>query len=404
MHIGLCSPQWPPSGAANGIVSYVAAIRAHFLARGHQVSVISRDRLYHGDDRETVVTPPAIPTLAVLRQRVASRADAWRGDLPAIGRQVARQIAAASAQGGIDILEMEESFGWSAAVQGDVPVPVVTRLHGPHFLKPARTDTWRERWSDRQRVAAEGRAIRSAQVLTAPTRAMMSATCTRYGVAASGDGRIVIPNPIAMPPPERCWRAATCEPGHILMVGRFDYWKGADTMLAAFTQLVATHPQARLTLVGPDFGIETAPGQLVHYADYARHHLSDQARARITFTGPLGQAEIADLRHRAAVTVLASRCENLPYALLEAIAAGCPIVSTDWPGSEEIVIDGVTGLHTPVGNAETMAHRIARLLDAPDFAAVLGANARDHCRAHFALEVIGDRLLQHYRHTLEEWA
>lgn len=403
MHIGLCSPQWPPSGAANGIVSYVAAIRAHFLMRGHRVSVISQNRLYNCDGVEQVLTPTSAPRLAAWRNRLAMRVDAWRGDLPGVGKAVARQIAAARAMGGMDIVEMEESFGWSAAVQRDVPVPVVTRLHGPHFLKPTRTNTLRERWCDRQRTAAEGRAIRMAHALTAPTRAIMSATCAHYGVPPTGDGRIVIPNPIAMPPPAQCWHPATCEAGHILMVGRFDFWKGADTLLAAFALLIGTHPHARLTLVGPDLGIATASGKLTYFHDYAQRHLPDEARERVTFTGPLNQSDIAELRRRAAVTVLASRCENLPYALLEAAAAGCPVVSTDWPGSEELVVDGVTGLHTPVGNPAIMAQRIGRLLDSPNIAAVLGTNARDHCARHFALDVVGDRLLHHYADTLTGW-
>ena len=52
MHIGLCSPDWPPTSAAKGIVSYVSAVRKYFLSQGLQVSVISQGCLHGGDDRE----------------------------------------------------------------------------------------------------------------------------------------------------------------------------------------------------------------------------------------------------------------------------------------------------------------------------------------------------------------
>lgn len=401
MHIGLCSPLWPPTGAANGIVSYIAAIRGHFLAQGHRVSVISRDRLYDADGSERAIAPLPLPRFAELRDRVARRADRWRGDLPAIGRTVTHQIATARRMADIDILEMEESFGWSAAVQARVGIPVVTRLHGPHFLKPPEKHSIGQGLRDRQRAAAEGRAIRSARALTVPTHAMMTAIRARYRLEDGVKLRAVIPNPIAMPAADDRWRADACEPGHVLMVGRFDYWKGADTLLAAFARLLATHPDVRLTLVGPDLGIETAPGQISRFDIYANRMVPADVQARITFTGPLSPDHIRALRRRAHVTVIASRCENLPYALLEAMAAGCPVVSTDWPGSEEIVIDRRTGLLTPVGDPDAMARQLAQLIDRPDFAARLGAGAFEHCRHNFALDVVGDELLRHYGSVLE---
>jgi len=69
---------------------------------------------------------------------------------------------------------------------------------------------------------------------------------------------------------------------------------------------------------------------------------------------------------RAAVFVLPSRREGLPTVLIEAMACGCPIVSTDSPhGPREILADGRFGHLVPMGEPRALADAIARMLDHP---------------------------------------
>ena len=400
MHIGLCSPQWPPSGAANGIVTYVSAVRAHFLAQGHGVSVIAQGQLYDAEGRRHAIAPaPPMLQSSGPWSRLTRKVDRWRGNLPGVGRAVADQIIAARRIAPIDIVEMEESFGWCGIVQRATGVPIVTRLHGPHFMKPARPRTPKERYLDQRRCVAEGRAIRSSRSLTAPTRAMMDAVHSHYGVQGNGM-RVVIPNPIAIQPERHRWRLDRCDRNLILMVGRFDYWKGADTMLAAFAKLHARRPNMQLVLVGPDLGMEIAPGRTCNFAEYANAYLPPDARACITYTGSLPPDEILLLRQRAFAAVIASRLENFPYALLEGLAAGCPVISTAWAGSDEIIKDGELGLLTPVGEPEPLAGRLEWLIGHPEVARRLAANGLEQCQEQFSLEAVGEKMLRHYEATL----
>ncbi len=405
VHIALYSPNWPPEGAANGIVSYVSTIRDHFIGKGHRVSVLSDGRLYTSDNRAIRLLPPMeqLGALERLKRRLARRADCLHGALPGMGRMLAAQLRAAHRIEPIDIVEMEESFGWSQTVQRLTRIPVITRLHGPFFLKPAKPRTPREHRSDLQRCASEGRAFRASRTLTAPTHAIMNVTCENYGRQLA-DRDAVIPNPISLAPESDRWSLAACDPNHILMIGRFDFWKGADTMLLAFDRLLQTHPQARLTLVGPKIGIETGPGQLADFEEFARTRLSPATAARVELTGTLTPFEIARLRQRAFVTVLASRMENFPYALLEGLAAGCPMLSTGWAGSDEIIGDGKTGFITPVGDPDAMAQRLAWLLDNPEMAAETGAAGLRHCAETFSIERVGEQLLQCHEATLKAGA
>lgn len=399
MHIGLCSPHWPPSAAANGIVSYVSAIRDFLLAQGHGVSVIADGCLFDADGRVHSVSPQGGRSLDAWLTRIARRADLWRGDLPGLGRSVAAQVRAAKRIAPLDMVEIEESFGWGGIVQRSTGVPVVTRLHGPYFLKPALPRSPAEKRRDDQRCEAEGAALRRARSLTAPTRTILDATCHHYGMAPGGLAA-VIPNPIPIPSDAHRWKPDACDPNHILMIGRFDYPKGADTMLDAFARLLATRPDARLTLVGPDLGIESAPSRRLNFEDYARAHLPESARARVTFTGRLPPDRIMRLRQDAYATVLASRLENFPYALLEGLAQGCPMISTAWAGSEEILVDGVSGLLTPVGDAEALAARLEWLMADPDRARRIAANGFRWCRERFSIEAVGPGMLRHYEATI----
>ena len=404
MHVALYSPNWPPAGAANGIVSYVSTVRDHLVGKGHKVTILSGGRLYLSSGVDLPL--PSIEDLGGvgrLRRRISRRLDTFHGGLPGVGHQLAAQISAAHRMDPIDILEMEESFGWSGTVQRLTGVPVVTRLHGPYFLKPARPRTAREKLNDLQRCQTEGRTVRSSLTLTAPTRAMMKVTCENYRRTPKAHDA-VIPNPIRFVPEGRRWSIENCDRDQILMVGRFDRVKGADTMLLAFEQVLRSHPNARLTLVGPHIGIETGPGRLADFAEYASANLSPETARRVEIPGILTPSEIASLRQKAFVTVVASRWENFPYALLEGLATGSPMISTDWPGSDEILQHGETGFLTPVGDSEALAQRLGWMFDHPEIAARVGENGWQHCASRFSIETVGARLIECYEATVRNRA
>jgi glycosyltransferase involved in cell wall biosynthesis len=405
VHVALYSPNWPPAGVANGIVSYVSTVREYLIAKGHRVTILSEGRRYlsDGSDMPLPAHLEALGGLHRLQHRISRRLDAYHGGLPGLGNQLAAEIGAAHCVDPIDVLEMEESFGWSHTVQRVTGIPVVTRLHGPHFLKPPKPRTTRDKLSDLQRCRTEGRAVRSSHTLTAPTRAMMRITCENYRRRVQ-EHDAIIPNPILLPPDNERWRLQTCDRNRILMIGRFDYWKGADTMLLAFEQLLREHPDARLTLVGPLIGIETGPGKLAAFEEYARANLSPDTARRVELTGTLTPPEIAELRRQAFVTVLASRVENFPYALLEGLAFGSPMISTDWPGCDEIIRHGESGFLTPIGDPDALAQRLAWMLDHPEAAARAGENGLHHCASNFSVETVGNRLIECYRTTIRNGA
>jgi L-malate glycosyltransferase len=74
--------------------------------------------------------------------------------------------------------------------------------------------------------------------------------------------------------------------------------------------------------------------------------------------------------------VLPSRSEGRPNVVLEAMAAGVPVLATDIPGTRELVREGETGLLFPVGDSQALADCVDRLIDSPDAARLMGERSR----------------------------
>jgi glycosyltransferase involved in cell wall biosynthesis len=106
--------------------------------------------------------------------------------------------------------------------------------------------------------------------------------------------------------------------------------------------------------------------------------------AAFTFVGH--RDDVPAILARADVFALPSRSEAFPNAVLEAMAAGLPIVASGVGGILELVDDGRTGLLVPPGDAAALADRLCRMLDHPDVAASLGTRARAEAEARYSFD------------------
>ena len=117
-----------------------------------------------------------------------------------------------------------------------------------------------------------------------------------------------------------------------------------------------------------------------------RAELETAARAsglgdRVRFLG--WRADLNRLYADLDVVVLTSKNEGSPVALIEAMAAGRPVVSTRAGGVEDVVTDGETGVVVPIGDAPAVARAVVDLLEDPARAARLGAAGRASVVARF---------------------
>jgi glycosyltransferase involved in cell wall biosynthesis len=141
-------------------------------------------------------------------------------------------------------------------------------------------------------------------------------------------------------------------------------------LVAAFSAVAATRADLRLVMLGDG-------------ADRQRcEDLARGSKGQVEFTGY--RNDVASQLRRADAFVLPSLNENLPLALLQAMAAGLPCIATDVGGVREL-LDAGAGILVPPGNVQALSEAMEQLVDEPRLAAALGAAARKRVEEQFSL-------------------
>lgn len=185
------------------------------------------------------------------------------------------------------------------------------------------------------------------------------------------------------------------ESPYLLFFGRLSVEKGVDVLLRAFDAAAPSLPRdMRLIVVGdgPDG------------AEFRELAASLDSAPRIEFAGYQTGDALQTYVERASLAIASSRCrENMPYSIVEAFAAGTPVVGTRIGGIPELVEDGVTGFACEPGDVATMADAMVRgaeaFLDVPAY-----ARMQDSCRAYVrencSREKFMDQLVELYGEAL----
>ena len=167
------------------------------------------------------------------------------------------------------------------------------------------------------------------------------------------------------------------------MIANFVPPKDHASFLRAAALVVEQVPMAEFHLVG------AGPGE----APARRLAAELGIASRVRFLGRLAPDAVWTALHRFAASVLSSGSEGMPNAVLEAMAAGRPVVASRVPGMDEVVRHGATGYLVPPADARALATAITRLLKDPSAAARMGAAGRDCAlTAHSPARMVDDFL------------
>lgn len=248
-------------------------------------------------------------------------------------------------------------------------VPLLVHFHGADAYKRSWLDRYLDLYREIFRVAA---------VLI-----VVSTDMRRQLLHLGAPEEKVVCNPCGVD--VNCFSGAepAKAPPVFLVIGRMVPKKGPSLALQAFHQVVSRNPDARMVFIGD--------GELL---DECQSLASSSGIGHaVNFKGVCSPKEVvAAVRGARALVQHSIRAEDgdsegTPLSVLEAGAAGIPVVATRHAGIADVVLDGETGLLVDEGDVVGMARHMMKLIDSPDTAAQLGERAREHISSHYSMEI-----------------
>ncbi|ANY05673.1 glycosyltransferase family 4 protein [Pseudonocardia sp. HH130630-07] len=387
MRVLILSWEFPPV-VVGGLGRHVHALTRELAAAGHEVVVLSRaptgtDTGTHPTARDTV------DGVTVLRVAEDPPHLEFGSDLVAwtlgMGHGMLRHALTALLPGWRP--DVVHAHDWlvahpAIALADVLGVPLVATLHA---TEAGRHSGWLPGPMNRQVHSTEWWLARRADEVITCSAAMRTEAAALYDL---DPGAVhVVHNGID---PGR-WRSRGVPPPaapgpRLVFVGRLEYEKGVQDLIAALPRIRRRHRGTRLLVAGTG----TQAGMLAGCA--AGHRV----KGAVDFLGHLPDAELTALLRAADAVVLPSRYEPFGIVALEAATVGATLVASTAGGLGELVVDGETGIGFTPGDVPGIADAVDRALADPRAARRRARAARTRLRTDFAWPGIAERTARIY--------
>jgi phosphatidyl-myo-inositol alpha-mannosyltransferase len=339
MRIGLVSPySWTVPGGVNSHVEHLAA---ELDRRGHATWILAPVGVLVGRRRVDSRRLPATERLVPMGSAVPIRSNgslAYLNASPRVVRRMDRALRLLK----LDVLHVQEPFTPSVSVAAVLLAmsPVVGTFHA------AMDDSAPyDRWGWGTRIVADGLDVRLA----------VSEAAMHLPAELFPGEYTIVPNGVATEVFAPA-RTGTKIPGRILFIGRAEPRKGLAVLLKAFTDLRRRRPEASLLIAG------ATTREVMVEASTAGDGVPIDLDG-VTALGWVADAEkVRRLAEAEVVCVPSTHGESFGIVLIEALAAGVPVVASDLPGYRSVLRDGLAGRLTPPGEPVALAHALEVVL------------------------------------------
>ncbi|MGK5065183.1 glycosyltransferase [Janthinobacterium sp. LB3P112] len=278
----------------------------------------------------------------------------------------------------VDLFHIMANSGWSWHLQA-APALWIASLKGKPALLNYRGGEAAAFLARSPRLVAFS--LRRASAIVVPS-AYLAGVFEQVGHTAH-----IVPNVVDLQRFTRAAPRATSDAGPCILVARhLESLYDNASAVRAFALVRAVFPAARLVLAGG------GPQR----AALARLARSLGVDAAVRFAGPVDNAAMPALYQASDIVLNPSLADNMPNSVLEALACGVPVVSTNVGGIPALLQDGATALLVPPGEPAAMAQAILALLRDPPRARQLADAGLAHA-ATFGWPGIAPRLAAHYR-------
>ena len=342
MRILVVTGIFPPD--RGGPASYVPRIATALLARGHSVEVICLSDSAAQDDsgcgfRVHRIRRGLFFPCRVLLTAFAIWRAALRHDLVYVNGLGAESALGAALAGRPTVHKIVGDYAWERAV-------------GRRWFRDTLDEYQTGAKTLRLRILDEVRTfpLRLAKKIVVPSAYLRRIVC---GWGFPSEKVRVIYN--SVPPPGAAQGRAATLPAWggrtLITVCRLMPWKGVDALI----RLLPALPDTRLVVAGDGY----------MRAEYSALAGACGVAERVLFLGDVPHPAVRGYLGQADAFVLNSTYEGLPHVVLEAMAAGVPVIATDAGGTGEVVEHNVTGLLIPVGDASALQAAVERLWSDP---------------------------------------
>jgi phosphatidyl-myo-inositol alpha-mannosyltransferase len=341
-----------------GVQSHVRQLAARLREEGEQVVLVGAGPVGVARGRDTVAE------IGVGRARGVP----FNGAVApvALGPLAARRTVRALERLGPDVVHVHEPLvpmvGLAAAFGS--AAPLVVTFHA---------------WSEDDRAYRLLRPLGRGLLARTAVAVAVSRAAADYHAAALGIDPAslrIVPNGVDVAPFRRAADALGAErppgPPRVVFVGRLEPRKGVLVLARAFRELLDSHPDALLTVIGDGPQRRELAAVLAGVPPH-----------QVRLGGRVSSAALARTLAEADVAVApALGGESFGIVLLEAMAARTAVVASDLPGYRSVVTDGRDGVLVPPGDPGRLAATLARLLAAPERRAALVSAGRETAAAH----------------------
>lgn len=371
MHIALVSPY--DYGVPGGVNKHIGAIADAFTRMGHVAHIIApcSDKDYNGDDHlisasSHIIRMPFAGSVARI----------------SLSPRSYRRVKGILQAGNYDVLHLHEPL---------LPtLPLAVLRHRDLVPQAICIGTFHS-YREVSRTYYYGRSIFMRFFKKLDSVIVVSEAARQYHMRYFQAPYVTIPNGVdvarfADPAIEPIVRFNDGRP-NILFVGRLEKRKGLSYLIEAFARVQQMIPEARLLIVGAYDRMDKAP-----YVLQTRH----LKLSGVHFIGQVDDAELARYYRTATVFCAPSTgMESFGLILLEAMAAGAPIVASNIDGYREVVSDGNEGLLVPPEDPQALAEAMLALLNDPARRTALSAAGRIKA-ASYDWGIIAQRMLNLY--------
>jgi glycosyltransferase involved in cell wall biosynthesis len=180
----------------------------------------------------------------------------------------------------------------------------------------------------------------------------------------------------------------------ILFVGRFEYRKGIDLLLAAIPQVLKKYEKVVFKLIGTD-------NDNFYENTFRDQHPVDIAD-KVMFCGPVNQEDTHKAYANCDIFVAPSRYESFGLIYIEAMSYGKPVIGLKAGGALDIIKDNYNGLLAEPEDVSSLVHQLSRLIENTDLRKELGTNARKTVEDKFSDQQLASNSITYYQEVVNK--